>query len=138
MYEKMGEACYSGNYREVFILLKLGASPDGSSDYGEATKNDIYEGEFTSHVMSAVGNPHILKLLIESGADPDISEGDGFTPLGAAVHDHQNESIRILLAAGATPNYRKYRKDNPWTAIDQARKLGYLDLIPIIAPYIKP
>jgi hypothetical protein len=133
LYEAMADACSTNNYGRVELLLRLGADPDGSSDYSASLP---YQGfEFTSHVHRAITHPdlRILRLLVARGAHPDISIADGATPLVCAVHDHQPGAVQVLLAAGANPRYKP-----TWTAADQARKLGHNDLVPIIEPYLNP
>lgn len=47
----------------------------------------------------------IIKLLIESGANPNIIDADGDTPLIKAVENNLYESCKILLELGADPNH---------------------------------
>ena len=128
LYEAMSTACSNNNLPRVQLLIRLGADPDGTSDYDGPF-------EFTSHVMVAATHPdcRILRYLLSKGARPDIHEGDGSTPLSSAINDHNVEAVRVLLAAGANPRYTA-----TWTAADQARVRGFPDLIDIVKPYLKP
>ena len=115
----------------VRVLLWLGADPDGVSDHMHSFRYRYLE--FAPYIFSAVSHRDcsVLRLLIEAGADIHCEIADGATPMGIAVHDHNGDAVRLLLAAGASP-----RHSPTWSAADQARQLGYTDLLPIIAPYL--
>jgi len=61
---------------------------------------DIY-GET---VLFWVDNPDIIKILIENGANPNIQNQNGYTPLMKAVQFSDQEKASILLDLGADPN----------------------------------
>ena len=51
-------------------------------------------------------NENIIKLLLDSGADPNIAEEDrGYTPLMFAIHENNSYIIKLLLDKGADINY---------------------------------
>lgn len=77
-------------------------------------------------------NDRLLRLLLEKGASPDLESGEGGTALSSAIHDHNTEAVKLLLAAGANP-----RCYNEGTAVDHAKRLRFDDLIPIIRPYLR-
>ena len=47
------------------------------------------------------GNPDIIKMLLEKGAEVDCEDKDGFTPLEYAVLNNKTEAVRLLLQTGA-------------------------------------
>ena len=49
-------------------------------------------------------NVEIVELLLEAGADPNVTNGDGISLLYYAVRFVDVEIIRLLLAAKANPN----------------------------------
>jgi ankyrin repeat protein len=49
-----------------------------------------------------------VKLLLESGAQPDLEDEGGQTPLSRAVNGGSAAIVQLLLAKGAKVNY-KYR-----------------------------
>jgi ankyrin repeat protein len=60
----------------------------------------------------------IIKLLIANGADPNLHDDNGLTPLMALTTYGNMEAARVLLDAGAQAN----AKDNEgMTALDHAR-----------------
>jgi ankyrin repeat protein len=63
------------------------------------------DGETALHL--AVHSPEIVALLLEAGAEPNVRDERGATPLhrAAAVWLGEN-SVSLLLAAGADPGLR--------------------------------
>ena len=45
-------------------------------------------------------------MLIAAGADVDMKNGNGLTPLHLAAHRASTKTVQHLLAAGADPNGR--------------------------------
>jgi hypothetical protein len=70
-----------------------------------------------------LGIPHIVEILIESGADVNAKEMRGMTPLmmAAASETQDPETVRILLAAHADVTAKA---KNGESALDWARKWG--------------
>ncbi len=54
------------------------------------------------------GNPNAPAVMLELGADPNIANHEGITPLHRAVDAEDLETVELLLAYGADPN----RKDD--------------------------
>lgn len=129
LYEETFDACRDGNIARVRVWLWLGASPDGGSDYAAGPPVT----EFRSHVdlVADKGNHRLLQLLLEEGGDPNLGSYDS-TPLSNAVHNHDAESVKLLLAHGADPRHGYGQGD----AADHAGRLKFHDLVPLIRPYL--
>ena len=54
--------------------------------------------------VALIGNAPFAKCLLEAGADADIADNEGFTPLHTAVEHRHQDVVAILLAHGADPN----------------------------------
>lgn len=82
-------------------------------------------------LASPKGNPAIVKLLLEAGANPNLKDERGFTPLIlAAGSDTRNvEVVRLLLAKGAGINARDGNGETPLT---WARKLGETAVVQVL------
>ena len=52
------------------------------------------------------GELDMVKLLVESGASPDIWNPKGRTALADAIHMDRIDIVKILIKAGANLNFR--------------------------------
>lgn len=68
----------------------------------------------TLHEAIRDGQTEVARALIEAGADVESTEGDGRTPLVAAVHRQQADIIRFLLEKGADPTRRTSKGASVW------------------------
>ena len=74
------------------------------------------------HAATAGRHVGILKLLVESGADVNARQQQGFTPLHAAAQNGDAASLQLLLAHGAD---RTARAANDQTPLDLALQNGH-------------
>lgn len=67
--------------------------------------NDIEPEKGFTPLLIAATNGHIalVRILLQSGADPNIQNIDGITPLHNAVFEEQVDIAKLLLEAGADP-----------------------------------
>ena len=76
----------------LFTLVTLSAATDASTPLLEATlKNDLAQ----------------TKVLLKSGANPNVTNRYGVTPLWLACQNGNEIIVETLLAAGAEPNARQ-------------------------------
>jgi uncharacterized protein len=98
-------------------LIEAGSGPDYSHHAG-----------FPSIIAALSTNrqdkQEIMRLLLESGAHPDMRGHNDWTPLHYAASIRDVEAIRLLLAAGADPSLRT-RIDNCATAQEEAEDAGF-------------
>ncbi|ROV92384.1 hypothetical protein VMCG_09130 [Cytospora schulzeri] len=96
-------AVYNGHHHLVKMLLQAGADPN-------------IKGGFTEHAVKAAtiaGHIKSLQLLLEYGADPDCGrKRPSFyrTPLFEACQRNNTAAVKLLIAAGANPNYYSPRE----------------------------
>lgn len=73
------------------------------------------------------GYPDVVRLLLQNGADPNVHDLNGGTPLmkavtlgtyenKSAILAHKADIVQLLLAAGADPNVKDSFGDTPWEA----------------------
>ncbi len=65
---------------------------------------DVTNGEGALHIVIKRGDETYLRFLLQKGADPNLRDGRGNTPLLLAVAGGQPDMIRVLTAAKANPN----------------------------------
>jgi ankyrin repeat protein len=94
---------WSGDLFGVQLLLERGTDPNGAP---ESEIIRCFAGRPVSPpLMQAASQGHveILKLLLKSGADPNVWCCDSSAVQAAAASGH-SEVVRLLLAAGAEPS----------------------------------
>ena len=116
-------ACKTGQSESVMFLLEAGADvniakPDGNTCLHEAVcghcskeilQKIIQQGVNVNDVNNHIQTSLILacytkqsesaKYLLENGADPNVSDADGYTSLHAAVHGCcTNEALKEIIA----------------------------------------
>lgn len=76
------------------LLLLAGASPDHTTEFlGNATALCMYAHE---------GITSMVSLLLEFGADVELSNSQGCTPLSLAATRGHCEVVRLLVSAGSS------------------------------------
>jgi ankyrin repeat protein len=58
------------------------------------------------HAAAFKGRRTLLEELLARGADVEALEGQNFTPLASAAHRGHLRCVKVLLAAGASPDCR--------------------------------
>ncbi|GLC39901.1 Signal recognition particle 43 kDa protein, chloroplastic [Pleodorina starrii] len=58
------------------------------------------------HFSAALGSAECAKLLVEAGAEVDLQDREGFTPLHMAAGYMHTSTMAVLLEAGANPEIR--------------------------------
>ena len=101
-------------------------------------------GDFPNAVPDlAIGTPLVYAIyhgplalvvkLLDAGADPDASDGDGFPPLIAALsppdRDDVAEVVRLLLDGGADIEQRGM---NDYTPLHAAAASGRVELVNVL------
>ncbi len=56
------------------------------------------------HAAAWAGDPDEIRMLAETGADPNAVDNSGRTPLHVAVFASHDEAARVLVETGADPN----------------------------------
>ena len=76
-------------------LLALGADPDGD-DANPFKVRPL-------HSAASVGDRDSVRALLEAGANPNVRQQGGYTPLHAAAHNNDAALVGLLLAARRGP-----------------------------------
>jgi uncharacterized protein len=107
-------SCIAGCVNATRILLTSGADPNKPYTYRSPVDGRI---EDRIVALMKVTKSEVLKLMIEHGADVNIRDANGSTPLMHAAKRGNNLIVQMLLAAGADPSAKN---NEGVTALDLA------------------
>jgi ankyrin repeat protein len=121
-------AAVNGTANQIRIadmLIRSAAAAGEDTDYINITNRLGY----TALIVAAIkGHTHLVRLLVQHGADPNIRMPGGETASLSALHlacikDH-GEIASLLLGAGAAINYQD---EDGMTAMNYAEEKGHVD-----------
>ncbi|WP_207427290.1 ankyrin repeat domain-containing protein [Pedobacter sp. SYSU D00535] len=121
-FTPLGLASYFGNEEVARYLLLKGADPNISSQNGFRV--------FPLHSSVAANYTGITKILLEAGAEVNVSQASGLTPLHSAAHLGNIEVLILLLEAGANITAKT---DDGKSPSDMAQAAGHTDIASILA-----
>jgi ankyrin repeat protein len=130
-YTPLMGAAASGNLAAVKLLLAKGAKVNTVSPQHTQKINNrsVVTGEMTALLLAATyGPPEIVKALLDAGAEVNVAEARGMTPLMLALTTDRlhPETVTMLLEQGADPRTKSMAGE---TALDWARKYGVVSVI---------
>ncbi len=117
----LGLASFFG-HREVARLLI-----DRGADVNLVAQNALKVASV--HAASARRDPIILAMLLAAGADPNVRQQKGFTPLHTAGFEGDRAIAELLLTHGADPSART---DDGKLPEDLAREKGHGTLADVL------
>jgi uncharacterized protein len=85
---------------------------------------DVTTGEGALHIVIKRGDETYLRYLLSRGADPNLRDGRGDTPLLLAVQYGQNGMVDLLTGAKANPNLGNGGGETPLIRAVQKRDLA--------------
>ncbi|MBB3693852.1 ankyrin repeat domain-containing protein [Sphingomonas sp. BK580] len=84
---------------------------------------DVTTGEGALHIVVKRGDSAYLRYLLAKGADPNLRDRDGETPMMLAVQAGQPEMVQILATAKANANLADGSGETPLIRAVQRRDL---------------
>jgi ankyrin repeat protein len=90
---------------------------------------DISSGETALHIVIARRDNTWLGFLLGKGANPNIADNDGNTPLMDAVQARFEEGVRTLVAHGAQLDKPNDSGETPLIRAVQLRDLGLVRIL---------
>ena len=107
-----------GTPEAVDLLLQHGAQVEAISKNPQRNQ--------ALHAVLALGrNVVTVRLLLAHGADPNVTQVGGFTPLFSAATANRKDLAELLIESGA---HALHRSDLGKTAADFARERGHAEL----------
>ncbi|KAL4778793.1 hypothetical protein BJX76DRAFT_362399 [Aspergillus varians] len=93
LFSKFKEALSGDDYREIMAIL-LEASAD----------TNLADGRGWQAIHAASNEPHIIRMLLNKGADVDSTSKLGYTPLVMALLRKNEKSVKVLLSHSPGPD----------------------------------
>lgn len=60
-----------------------------------------YRGRTAMHFSAQSNSPGIIRMLVEKGADINVQDKNGFTPIMYAIMHHANDAVKCFIEIGA-------------------------------------
>lgn len=95
-------AAQKGHEQIARLLIARGA--DVNANMADTSWTPLLEAACHGHTK-------LVKLLLEKGAKVDVGDDYGYTPLYYAIWSNDEESVRMLIAAGADVDKRPSQRD---------------------------
>jgi ankyrin repeat protein len=118
------EAVTESNGAVVMRLAKTKRILNGKVDY--TFQEDTLKKWTALHQCVRLSNTEMMKILLDFGANVEIKDADGETPVFVASSSGEPEMVRLLLEAGANPNVKA--KDG-WSALMMASRDGHPQVV---------
>lgn len=114
------EAAMHGDHEAAQDALRRGADADATYDSRPALFWAAQEGHTS-----------IVDLLLDAGANVNLADPEGFTPLKQAIGESHLDTAEHLLLRGADVSHRCH-SDGGCTALHTAAAYGLLDCIRLL------
>jgi len=116
-YKNIPRAVKANDVGKVRQLLSDGASPNQTDEDGATTG---------MHIAASTGNLQIMAILYKAGADINVRDNVGDSPLDLAAEHRQLEAVKLLLEMKARVNDQD---KNGMTALMFAAKVGDTEMV---------
>lgn len=94
-------ACFADQLSVVTALLTRGADPNLRMTYCSPVDGRVEVGVVALMVCRSAA---VVEVLLAAGANPNVSDSHGSTPLMRAALAAGSDAVRLLLGAGADPD----------------------------------
>ena len=100
---KLWQAAKEGNVEKVRSLLSS-IFVDVNCLKGGFESTPLYEAVCNYYKSAPSNHKNVIQLLLARGADPDLGNQSGWTPLHEAAWSGNRDVMQLLLDRGANPN----------------------------------
>jgi len=99
-FQPLGLACFFGHVGSAKLLLAAGADPNTLARSEHIQTNALHAAA-ASENKTREERYELCKLLLDSGADPNLPQPGGFRAINAARQDGDEQLEALLLDRGA-------------------------------------
>ncbi|KAI6170868.1 Ankyrin-1-like protein [Aphelenchoides bicaudatus] len=118
---KLYDACRQNNVKEVERLLRTErVDPNTRIQFNNST---------CLHLAASEGFHPIVQVLLDYGAETNLADQAGFSPIHLAANRGHLETVRLLINAGADPNRTT---ETGWSALHYACMGGHLEVVKLL------
>ncbi len=117
----LGLATFFGQIEAAEVLLGAGADPDTPS----ANDHKVRPIHSAAANRSAEKSLPLCRLLLDAGADPNVTQAGGWTPLHQASAHGRKELVELFLSHGAAVDAKS---DDNRTAAEMAEAKGHKEI----------
>lgn len=118
-------AVYFGRQEAAEALLDSGADPNTQASNASRVR-PIHSAAAQRDANRSL---RLCRLLLERGADPNVAQAGGWTPLHQAAAHGRRELVELLLEHGAAPDVRS---EDDRTPREMAESKGHHGLLPLL------
>lgn len=127
-YTPLALAAWSGQSAALQVLLQAGAAAGINQRDREEGVTALHAAVIVCRDLESAATDNVFHLLA-AGADANLPDRDGWTPLHSCAFYHLPQFIPALLAAGADPTQRDRQGLTP---TDRAQKQGFTDIVQLL------
>uniref|UniRef100_A0A7E4VBG3 Ion_trans domain-containing protein n=1 Tax=Panagrellus redivivus TaxID=6233 RepID=A0A7E4VBG3_PANRE len=126
------------NYTALHVAVQSGKASVVETLLGFGADVHVHGGsigETALHVAAAIPGDDVecAQMLLKSGAQPNVTQTDGATPLHIAARSGNTEMIKLLLYEGANP---RLKSDNGETPLHVAAKNSHCEAVELILKHL--
>jgi ankyrin repeat protein len=124
-FSALGLAAFFGHTEVLSLLLSQGANPNAASE------NPTHVTPLHSAVAHrrAEVSLSMARALLEHGANPNLKQQGGYTPLHQAAHHGQDPMIELLLSHGADVSATTESGQTPLQLAEKAGHVSTAELL---------
>ena len=102
----------------------------------DINKKSLSSGWSPLYAAAVFGHKEVVQLLLESGAEVNVTSRSGWTPLHCAAGKGYRDCVKILLEKGAMPNMPNTKDYYGQTPLNIAEMNGQVAIANILKNYI--
>ncbi len=126
-FRPLGLAAYFGRLEAAKALLDKGAEPNAPA----VNLSRVCPIHSAAANRDAEQSLPLCQLLLDRGADPNLKQAGGWTPLHQAAAHGRTEIVKLLLAHGASTDAKS---DDKRTPAEMAELKGHAEVLALLSP----